>query len=160
LESQSKESGGGMIAWKYIDKQNAAIAAMRDYDSMRAIINNTPDEIKEVYERMTSPRSTKLSGMPSVRNPKAGEDKLAHQLDKLDVLRDRYSSAIEYMAWFEAAWGTLSDTDQQVLREFYMGDSQKSGATYRLMSDLNYSERKIEYMRSNTLKKLTILLFG
>jgi len=38
-----------MIAWAYLDKTAAAVAAMRDYDSMRAILNNTPDEIKEAY---------------------------------------------------------------------------------------------------------------
>ena len=149
-----------MIAWKYINKNSAVIAALRDYHNMRFIINNTPDEIKEVYGNMTAPRNPKLSGMPSVRNPQAGSEKLSAQIDKLDILRERYSAAVEYMAWFEPAWSSLTDTEQQILTEFYMSVNQKTGATYRLMRELHYSERKIEQMRSNTLKHLCILLYG
>ncbi len=149
-----------MIALKYINKNAATVAAIRDYENMRFIINNTPQEIKDVYEQMASPRGPKLTGLPSARNPQAGADKLAAQIDKLDILRERYSQAIEYMAWFEPAWSSMTDTEQHILSEFYMGDNRKSGATYRLMSELSYSERKIEQMRSDALKHLRILLFG
>ncbi len=74
--------------------------------------------------------------------------------------RERYSQAIEYMAWFEPVWSSLTDTEQHILSEFYMGYNQKSGATYRLMSELSYSERKIKQMRSDALQHLQILLFG
>ena len=149
-----------MIAWKYLDKTSATITAMRDYESMRVIINNTPDEIKEVYEKMATPRSPNLTGMPSAKNPQSGTDKLAAQIDKLDVLRERYSNAVEYMAWFESAWGTLDDTEQRVLREFYMTTNQKSGATYRLMAQLNYSESHVERLRSKALNHIRTLLYG
>ena len=148
-----------MIALKYINKNAAAIAAIRDYNNMRFVINNTPQEIKDVYEKMASPRSPKLSGMPYARNSKGGADKLAAQIDKLDILRERYSQAIEYMAWFEPAWSSLTDTEQHILVEFYMSDNQKSGATYRLMSELNYSESHIERLRSNALNHLRSLLY-
>ena len=149
-----------MIAWKYLDKTSATIAAMRDYDSMRAIINNTPDEIKETYEKLTSPGKSAVTGLPSAHNPQAGAEKLAAQIDKLDVLRDRYSSAVEFMAWFEAAWGTLSDMDHRILREFYMGESMRSGANARLQSQLNYSEPYIEKLRHKALSRLSLNLFG
>lgn len=149
-----------MIALKYINKNAATVAAIRDYENMRFIINNTPQEIKDVYEQMASPRGPKLSGMPSVRNPQGGSDKLAAQIDKLDILRERYSQAIEYMTWFEPAWSSLTDTEQHILSEFYMTDNQKSGATYRLMSELSYSESHIERLRANALNHLRSKLFG
>jgi hypothetical protein len=149
-----------MIALKYINKNAAAVAAIRDYNNMRFIINNTPQEIKEIYEKMTSPRSPKFSGIPTAHNPQAGTDKLAAQIDKLDILRERYSQAIEYMAWFEPAWASLTDTEQYILTEFYMNGNQKSGATYRLMEELNCSERTVERLRSSSLNHLRSLLFG
>ena len=149
-----------MIALKYINKNAATVAAIRDYNNMRFIINNTPEEIKEVYEKMSAPRTPKLSRLPSVRNPQAGADKLAAQIDKLDFLRERYSQAIEYMAWFEPAWSSLTDTEQHFLAEFYMSDNQKSGATYRLMTELSYSESHVERLRSNALNHLRSMLFG
>lgn len=148
-----------MIALKYIKKSAAVIAAIRDYNNMRFIINNTPEEIKNVCGKMVSPRTPILSGMPSVRNPQASSDKLVAQIDKLDILRERYSQAIEYMAWFEPAWSNLTDTEQHILSEFYMADNQKSGATYRLMDELSYSESHIERLRSNALNHLRSLLY-
>ena len=149
-----------MIAWKYVNKNSAVISAIRDYQNMRFIINNTPEEIKEVYGKMTAPRAAKMTGMPSAKNPQAGADKLAAQIDKLDVLRERYSNAIDYMAWFEPAWSSLTDTEQRILSEFYSGGNQKSGATYRLMAEFSYSESHVERMRSNALNHLRSLLYG
>lgn len=141
------------------NKNAATVAAIRDYENMRFIINNAPQEIKDVYAQMTSPRGPKLSGIPSARNPQAGADKLAAQIDKLDILRERYSQAIEYITWFEPAWSSLTDTEQRILNEFYMRDNQKSGATYRLMDVLSYSESHIERLRSNALNHLRSLLY-
>lgn len=149
-----------MIASKYINKNAAAVAAIKDYNNMRFIINNTPQEIKDVYEKMASPRSPKLSALPTARNLQAGADKLAEQIDKLDILQERYRQAIEYMVWFEPAWSNLTDTEQRILMEFYMNGNQKSGATYRLMEEYNYSERTVERLRSNSLNHLRSLLFG
>jgi len=94
-----------------------------------------------------------------VRNPQAGTDKLVAQLDKIDILRERYSQALEYMSWFEPAWSSLTDTEQHILAEFYMGNDQKSGATYRLMNELNYSESHIERLRAAALNHLRSLLY-
>jgi DNA-directed RNA polymerase specialized sigma subunit len=149
-----------MIALKYINKNAATIAAIRDYKNMRFAINNTPQDIKDVHEQMASPRGPRLSMMPTARNHHAGASKLAAQIDKLDILRERYSQAIEYMAWFEPAWSSLTDTEQHILSEFYMVDNQKSGATYRLMNELNYSESHVERLRSAALNHLRGLLYG
>ena len=48
------------IMWKYLDKRSAAIAAIKDFASMRFIINSTDDEIKRAYEKMTGTASAKL----------------------------------------------------------------------------------------------------
>jgi hypothetical protein len=149
-----------MIASKYINKNAAAVAAIQDYNNMCFIISNTPQEIKDVYEKMVLPRSQKLTEMPVARNLQAGNDKLVAQIDKLDILRERYSQAIEYMEWFEPAWLNLTGTERHILSEFYMNNNQKSGATYRLMNELNYSESHIERLRSNSLNHLRSILYG
>ena len=40
------------IIWKYLDKKAAAIAALKDYDSMKFIIDNTDADIKNTYHKM------------------------------------------------------------------------------------------------------------
>ena len=149
-----------MIAWKYIDKPSATVAALRDYGSMRNIINITPEDIKELYSRMVSPRNSKPSHTPRSYSPGKAEELLTASLDKLDAMQERYRLAIEYMGWFEPAWGSLSDIEQTVLREFYMNPSQKSGATARLEVQLNYGKSNIDKIRRKALSRLAMLLFG
>ncbi len=149
-----------MIAWRYLDKASATVAALRDYISMQAIIANTPEEIKIAYENMTVPRNAVVTDLPSVKNPKAGEEKLAAQIDQLDILRSRYSSAVEYMAWFDPAWSALTDTERLILREFHMGESARSGATARIECELGCSDRHIRRVKERALAHLEILLFG
>ena len=149
-----------MIAWKYLNKPSATVAAMQDYSTMREIINITPQETKELYGRMVSVGSRRVTGVPAGWNPQAGEERLVKSLDTLDVIQERYRQAGGYMGWFEPAWATLTDTEQMVLREFYMNGSRKSGATARLQEELNFSERQVERIRSRALSRLTHLLFG
>lgn len=149
-----------MISWKYIDKNAATIAAIRDYDCMRGIAANTSDEIKELYQKMVAPRSQALTGMPLNPNPFAGQNKLVGQLDEVDMLTERYAAAISYLRWFEPAWLSIQETDRTILREFYMGGNLKSGATYRLMEELGKSESHVERMRSKALQQLKNMLYG
>jgi len=149
-----------MIAWKYVNKNAAAIAAMRDYKNMKFLVENTPDSVKEAHSKMFSPGKAKITGMPSARNPRGAADRLPAQIDKMDAMRERYGAAVEFMDWFEPAWDELSEKERHILSEYYLTGSQKSGATYRLMFEYNYGERKIEKMRSNALRRLRILLYG
>ena len=50
-----------MIAWKYLNKPSATVAAMQDYSTMREIINITPQETKELYDRMVSVGSRRVT---------------------------------------------------------------------------------------------------
>lgn len=149
-----------MIAWKYLNKPSATVAALQDYSTMREIINITPQETKALYDRMTSVGGRPLTGIPTSWNPQAGEDRLIKSLDTLDVIQERYRQAVEYMSWFEPAWATLSDVEQTILREFYMNGNLRSGANIRLQQSLNYSHAQVDRVRSKALARLAHLLFG
>ena len=64
------------IMWKYLDKRSATIAAIKDYEAMQFIIDNTDAEIKRAHEKMTSLGSPKWDGMPRTHNPQAGEERI------------------------------------------------------------------------------------
>lgn len=149
-----------MIAWKYLNKYSAAITAIQDYVSMNHILRTTPQEIKDKYERICRPTGTALTGMPSAHNPQSGEERLVQTLDELDVLQERYAGAREYMAWWGPAWHVLTDTQRTILTEFYMRENRRSGANARLQQTLGYSERQVERLRSQSLNRLAILLYG
>jgi hypothetical protein len=149
-----------MIAWTYLVKTAATVAAIRDYGSMRAIINNTPENIKAVYETMAAPRSSVPNGLPPAFDPLSGQEKLAAQVDKLDIYRARYNVAAEYMRWFEPAWDKLDANEQRVLDEYYMTDNRKSGAAARVEIVFGYCDRHIRRLKAKALVRLAALLFG
>ena len=85
------------IMWKYLDKRSATIAAIKDYEAMQFIIDNTDAEIKRAHEKMTSLGSPKWDGMPRTHNPQAGEERILKAIDEIDILKERYRQAVEYM---------------------------------------------------------------
>ena len=149
------------IMWKYLDKRSATIAAIKDYDSMQFIIKSTDDEIRQAYDKMGSVGSPKWDGMPRVHNPQAAEDRILNGIEEIDILKERYRQAVEYMDWFRPAWEQLSDDDRYVLETFYGdGNSYGSSAAYYIAEYLHI-EQPTAYKRKNrALDRLTVLLFG
>ena len=85
------------IIWKYLDKRSAAVDALKDYSSMKFIIEHTDDEIKAAYEKMGGVSSPHSDGMPRTHNPRAAEDRMIKGIEEIDVLKERYRQAAEYM---------------------------------------------------------------
>ena len=135
------------IMWKYLDKRSATIAAIKDYDAMQFILSSTGDEIKRTYEKMT--------GIG------AAEDRIIKNIDEIDIIKERYRQAVEYMDWFKPAWEELTDEERYCLETFY-GDNNAYGssAAYYIAEYLNI-EQPTAYKRKNrALDRLTVLLFG
>lgn len=149
-----------MIAMTYIDKRAATIEAMKDYENMKHILASTSQEVKDEYEDIISLSGVSIDGMPKAHNPKAGENKIVSGLDKINVMRERYSQAVEYMKWFKPAWKLLTDDEQFILKEFYMNGNQRSGASARIEVRLAYSARQVDRLRHKALEKLIRSLYG
>lgn len=149
------------IAWIYLDKKAAAIDALKDYSSMEVILANHPDDLEEVKERLISLPSSAPTGMPRSKNPHAMESRLAASLDEIDVLKERYRRALEYMEWFQPAWDALTEDEQFVLSEFYVGYEEKQIDTIGNICDRFHIERTSAYKKKNrALDRLTTLLYG
>ena len=101
------------IIWHYLDKRGAAINALKDYGSMQYIIDHTDEEIDTVHDRMSSVGSPVLSDMPKgPHNSQANENRIIAAIDEIDVLKERYRQAVEYMDWFKPAWMALSEDER------------------------------------------------
>ena len=149
------------IIWKYLDKRSAAVVALKDYGNMKFIISNTDDEIKAAYEKMGGVGSPQPDGMPHAHNPHAAEDRMVKGIEEIDVLRERYRQAVEYMEWFLPAWEELSEDDRYVLDAFYSEDNEYGSSAADDIADYFGIERASAYRRKNrALAKLTTLLFG
>lgn len=149
------------IIWKYLDKRSAAVDALKDYGSMKFIIGHTDDEIKSAYEKMEGVSSPQLDGMPRSHNPQASEDRIVKGIEEIDVLKERYRQALEYMAWFLPAWEELTEDERYVLQTFYGEDNQYGASAIYDICDRFGIERSSAYNRKNrALSHLVTLLFG
>lgn len=150
------------IAWLYLDKRNAAINALKDFESMNYIIENTQSEIVSTQEDMTSLGSAVISDMPKgPHNPCAGENKIVKAMDTISLLNERYQRALEYMAWFRPAWLALSEDEQFVLSRFYMDDESRQADSVYDICDRFHIERTSAYKKKDrALARLTLLLYG
>ncbi len=150
------------IIWHYLDKRSASINALKDYNGMQYIIDHTDEDIRNLREDMDSVGSPVLSDMPKgPHNPQANENRLIAFIDEIDVLKERYRQAVQYMEWFEPAWKSLSDDDRYVLQRFYWDETEnQTEALYDICEKFSI-ERSSAYKRKNrAVEKLTLLLFG
>ena len=149
------------IAWIYLDKRTAAVEALKDYSSMEYIIQTCPDDITDVREQMTVTASLAPTGMPTrQRDPHAGEARLAASIDEIDVLKERYRRALEYMEWFNPAWDALTEDERFVLSEFYCDDGRQMDAVGNICERFRI-ERSSAYNKKNrALARLALLLYG
>lgn len=150
------------IIWQYLDKKGAAINALKDYSSMDYIIKHTSDEIAGANVKMEGVGSPSFDGMPKTHNPHSGEDRIINSLMEIDVLKERYRQAMEYMDWFKPAWEELTDDERYVLETFYLTNDELSqtGAVYSIC-DYYHIERSSAYNKKNrAVQHLAVLLFG
>ena len=149
------------IMWRYLDKRSATIAAIKDFSSMQFIIKSSGEEIAGAYESMAGVTSPKWDGMPKAHNPSAGEDRILKSIEEIDVLRERYRQACEYMAWFQPAWDALSEDDKVVLDVFFCSENKYGTGAADAVADHFSIERASAYRKKNrALDNLTTLLYG
>lgn len=149
------------IIWKYLDKRSATIAAIKDYESMQFIIKHTDEEIAAKRDRMVSLVSPNWDGMPHAHNSNAAEDRIVKGIEEVDVLKERYRQAVEYMEWFQPAWDQLTEEERYVLETFY-GDANSYGsnAVYYIASYFKIEQSSAYKRKNRALDRLTVLLFG
>ena len=149
------------IIWKYLDKRSATIDAIRDYSSMEFIIANTDEKIRDEHEHMTGISSPMYSDMPSGgHNDTAAEDRIIDGIEKIDVLKERYRQAKEYMDWFQPAWTELSGDEQDVLKIYYTENHYGDGAVCMIAERYNIEQSSAYRKKNRALDHLVILLFG
>ncbi len=149
------------IMWKYLDKRKAVIDAMKDYSGMQFILEHTEESVRNEYQKMTGVGSPSYSGMPKAHNPNAGEERIINCMEEIDVLKERYRQAVEYMEWFQPAWQMLSEEERYVLECFYEDEEGSGTAAVYAICDRFGIERTSAYKKKNrALDKLVIHLYG
>lgn len=148
------------ITWQYLDKKAATVRALKDYSAMEYIINSSDLEIKDIEDSMVYISSSVISNTPKSKNKNQLEDRIIKSVDKIDILKERYRLAIEYMRWFKPAFNQLSEDELFVLKTFYLDETLVSSPVYKVCEHFSI-ERSSAYNKKNkALEKLSLLLYG
>lgn len=86
-----------------------------------------------------------LTGCPRSHNPQASEERIVKGIEEIDVLKERYRQAVEYMAWFVPAWKELTEDERYVLEAFYGEDNQYGSNAADDVADYFQIERASAY---------------
>lgn len=148
------------VMWKYLDKRSATIAAIKDRDSMKFIVDHTDEEITAERDKMAGIGAVRMDGLPHAHNPQAGEDRILKGIEEIDILKERYRQAVEYQEWFEPAWAQLTEDEQFVLENFYDENTYGSNAAWYIAEHYQIEQASAYRKKNRALDHLTMLLFG
>ena len=148
------------IMWQYLDKRSATVSAIKDLDNMQFIIDHTDEDISQVKEHMIGIRSPGYDGMLKTHNPNAAEDRILTDIERIDLLKERYRQAAEYMDWFLPAWEELSEDERYVLETFYRNNEYGSGSVMDICYHFDIEKNSAYKRKNRALDKLTLLLYG
>lgn len=146
----------------YINKKSATIEALRDYGSMKHILQSYVDDAAEARDYLTaihSPAITRIA--PGAINAHGEDGRICRSLDLIDIVNDRYQQALEYIAWFQPAWEALSDEECFILSEFFIrNDGNKTDLVTSLCERLCLERTQVYRRREKALTHLSRLLYG
>lgn len=150
------------IAWQYLDKRAATISALKDYESMKFIAAQAPEEIAEMEQKLLSDSHPAMGdALKNPFNPHAGETRIARTIDAMDALNVKYRQAMAYMAWFQQGWEALTEDERVVLRSFYMAESQSQGDNVNEICEVFHIERTSAYKKKDrAVSRLSLMLYG
>lgn len=144
----------------YLDLKKATVNAICDYPSMQFIIDNTSDEIKAKYDQMMRLSSPSYSDMPRVVDHRSSTQKMNDTLADIDLLRERYQQARQYMAWFVPAWNELTNDERYILNTFYINEETKTEAVYCICDYFGIERSSAYRYKDKAVEHLSTLLYG
>lgn len=148
------------ISWSYLDKRKATIETIESYDDMKYIIEHTDEDIIQAESRLFGLRSPGMDGLPHADDPKAGEARLVNGIEEIDVMKERYRQAKEFMDWFTPAWEKLSEDERFVLGTFYMSRVSSESAARQVAEHFSIERTSAFQRKKRALDHLTALLYG
>ena len=142
-----------MADWKY-----NAIQDLREYRPLQESLTNIPQEIAAIDLDMQMVKGVSFDKIPVEGGASRHEDRLISGIDRKQRLSENLNVAKMRVERIERGLRVLSDTEQLILRRFYI---QREGRyVERLCEELGYEERNIYKIKDSALKKFALSMFG
>lgn len=142
-----------MADWKY-----NAIQDLREYRPLQESLTNIPQEIAAIDLDMQMVKGVSFDKMPVEGGASRHEDRLISGIDRKQRLSENLKVAKMRVERIERGLRVLSDTEQLVLRRFYI---QREGRyVERLCEELGCEKSAVYREKDRALKKYTLAMYG
>ena len=150
------------VAWMYLDKEAAAIKALKDFERVEKVIESYQGRLEEARTRMLSSRTPVLShAHASSAGASTAEDVIAETIDTIDAIKENYRQAVAFMQWFLPAWNALDDDERSVMTAFYQHVYEnKTAMLYDVSAELGVERASVYRLKDKAVKRLAQLLYG
>lgn len=147
-----------MGAIDYIDVEKTTIRMLKDWYDQNWKLENSPNRIAEINERMRSIRSSPSNSDPVKGGMSRTEDNLCNAIDQKTVALHGLKKAQEYDRDISNCWWRLTEEERFCLKVRFI-DHEEGDGIKRIM-DRFHVERSEAYNRSkNALARLSKLIF-
>lgn len=141
-----------------MDRKAAALERLRDYELMRAAVENLRTQLRLVKLTRESIPGFRPDRVAVTRTPGGIEDRLMEDLLRQQELEKALEQAIMWMMVTDRALGMLEPDELTILRLLYI--KKTPGALPRVCQLLGTEKSTIYRKRDKALKKFTMALYG
>lgn len=121
---------------------------------MEQIIASTDAESKA-----PCPAPSAVDDQLVIEQGQAGRPHCADPLDRVDLYRQRYEEARQYLKWFGPAWEVLADDERFILEAFFLGGNHED-AILAVRNRFRVERATAYAKKSRALSRLATALFG
>lgn len=138
--------------------KNWAVNELQSYEARKQALENIPERIRDIEERMNGIRSTG-SDSAAVRGGGSGrEDMYINCICQKAELEKNLKNAQSDVRQIERALSVLSEDNRMILHRFYV--YREKGAARRLANDLGIDEKSVYRRKDAALQQFTLAMFG
>lgn len=130
---------------------------LREYEAKKKSLENIPDQIRELEEKMTSIRSQSAGGV-SVKGGGSRDDVYLNNI----VARERLNANLEdnrrFVSRISNALSILTDDEKKILTRFYI--TPERGAAFNLAEEKHIDHKTVYKWKDAALEKFATAMYG
>ena len=131
---------------------------LREYEARKKSLENIPDQIRELEEKMTSIRSQNADSVSVKGGGGSRDDAYLNNI----VARDRLNANLEdnrrFVSRVSNALSILTDDDKRILTRFYIVPER--GAAFNLSGEKHVDHKTVYRWKDTALEKFATAMFG
>lgn len=131
---------------------------LREYEAKKKSLENIPDQIRELEEKMTSIRSQTADSVSVKGGGGSRDDAYLNNIVARDRLQANLEDSRRFVSRVSNAISILTEDEKEVLRRFYM--VPEKGAAYNMAAEKHVDHKTVYRWKDDALDRFTIAMYG